>query len=67
MTLLCVILFVIYTHRKGKHVFPFSLTFVKNAYSGAHLEGVGGGYIPCPQKEKCLWTGHLPRKYLIKV
>ena len=22
--------------------------------TGAHLEGVGGGYIPCPQKKKCL-------------
>ena len=23
-----------------------------------------GGYIPCPQKEKCLWTGLLSRKCL---
>ena len=26
------------------------------SYAGAHLEGVGGGYIPCPRKEKCIWT-----------
>ena len=29
----------------------------------AHLGGEGG-YIPCPQKEKCLRKGNLPRKSL---
>ena len=30
-----------------------------------HLEG--GGFVPYPQNEKCLCTGHLPQIFLIKV